>query len=819
MDQLLQDVRYTLRHLGRAPGFAAMAVLTLGLGIGATTTLFSVVHGVLLQPLPYPEPERIVRVLEVGKNGRRSTGMSDPNFTDLSEQNGSFEGLAQYRTRLVSVSGGSEPTRIRSAQVSRDFFQVMGVQPHLGRSFHADEQQEGASPVALISYGYWQRYMGGDPDLSGRTLTYGSNVVSLVGVMPPGFEFPRGADVWIPRELEPMNGSRTSLNKRTIGRLAVDVPVERARQDMNVIAQRLEQQYGDDTWMVGAAVVPLHEELVGRTRPILLLLLGASGFLLLIACANVVNLLLARATSRERELAVRMAMGAGRERLTRQFLTESLILSFLGSSLAVLIARWSLGLIRGLEASKLPRLAEIRVDGPVLLFVLLTSIVVAVGLALLSAWRATGGRVGLSLAAGQRSQAGAGTARVRGTLVVSQVALTLMLLVGTGLLLRSFQRVLEAQPGYRTQGAVVVNCHLPYPDTDELAATQGRFHERLISRLRALPGVAEVGAINYLPLKPQGPSGTLLLLNQPDEVTDWDSFDAVIKIPGRTGSAEYRRATPDYFQSMQIPLLRGRLFDERDQAETAHVAVVSESLAKTTWPGEDPLGKLVQFGNMDSDLRPFTVIGVVGDIRETSLEAEPEPTFYANALQRSGGLAGALDMILVARSEIDAATLVPAVRRLVHEIDPQVAPNLQTLGEISADSLAERRFQLLLLGVFGTAALLLAIVGIYGVISIHVAQRKEEIGVRIALGATGRNVIRLVVQQGLFLVALGVALGLVGALAVTRLMQSFLYDISTTDPITFFVVALLLVVAATFACFLPAYRAARVDPVVALRAE
>ena len=816
VDHLLQDLRYGFRQLGKAPGFTAVAVLTLGLGIGATTTLFSVVHGVLLRTLPYPEPDRIVRVFEVGKDGTRPSQMSDPNFADLSQQNRTFEGLAQFQTMLVSVSGGHEPARVMAAQVSRDFFRVMGVQPLLGRTFHADEQREGAAPVALVSYGYWQRYLEGDPDLSGRTLTYGDDVVSVIGVTPPELEFPEGADIWIPRELEPVSPSRTALNKKVIGRLAADVPVERARQDMTGIARRLKAQYGDDTWMADAEVIPLHEDLVGRTRPPLLLLLGASGFLLMIACANVGNLLLARAAARKRELAVRLALGAGRARLTQQSLTESLLLSLLGGALGVLVARWGVDVLLRLEAGNLPRLDEIRVDGAVLLFALVVSVVVAVGLALLAAWRATGDGL-RALAVSQRTPAGTGTSRLREMLVVSQVALTLMLLVGTGLLLRSIQRLLVVEPGYRTAGAVILNCYLPYPDTDEQAEQQERFHERLITRLRALPGVGEIGAVDALPLRRQGADGTFLLLDRPDEVTDWESFEAIMKLPGRAGYAEYRRATPGYFRAMQIPLLRGKVFDERDHPEAPHAAVISELLAATTWPGEDPIGKLVQFGNMDGDLRPFTVVGVVGDIHDASLEADPRPTFYANARQRPGALGGPLDIVLVAMG--DPASLMTTARRIVHDLDPQVAPSIEPLEEVFGSSLAERWFQLLLLGFFGATALLLAVVGIYGVISFHVAQRTHEIGVRVALGATGENVVRLVVQQGLLLAALGVALGLAGALAVTRLMQSLLYRVTTTDPVTFLAVPGLLGVAAMLACVLPACRAVRVDPVIALRAD
>ncbi|MEM6795619.1 MAG: ABC transporter permease [Acidobacteriota bacterium] len=817
MSSFVKDLRHAGRRLTGSLGFTMTAVLTLGLGLGAVTTVFSLVYGVLLRPLPYPGASQLIRVFEVGSEGRRAEQMSDPNFVDFSELNQSLTGMAQYQLLPGTVSGGLEPIRVEVAQVSRDFFSVLGTSPALGRLFLPEEQKEGAGYAAVMSHSFWQRYLNGEPDLGGQTLRFGDQIVTLVGVMPPEFTFPQEVDLWIPRELEAMSSSRTALNKKVVARVAPGRSLDFARDDLDAIAQRLNLQYGKDTWMQNAAVSSLQEDMTGGVRQALLIFQGASCLLLLIACANVVNLLLANAAARERELAVRLSLGASRARLFRQFFAETLLLSFSGGLLGYFVSRWALGLLRGLEGGAIPRLAEVKIGTAVFVFFLVISAVVAFFLALLTTWRAVRGGSRVALGTGQRTQTADGGTRVRGSLVVSQVAMTLVLLVGTGLLLRSFRVLLATDPGFRTGGALVLNCQLPYATTPEEAERQKSLHLRLIDRLSSIPGVEGVGGINYLPLKTSGPSGSFLLLNRPDEVQSWEDFGAMMKIDGRSGYANYRRAVPGYFELMKIPLKAGRFFDARDQADSAHVALVSESLARDTWPGENPIGKLVQFGNMDGDLRPLSIVGVVGDVRARSLESEPRPVIYANSLQRDRALSGPYDLVIDARR--DPSLLHQEIRQAVRGVDPQVAPVLQSLEQVFAGSLAQRRFQFVLLSTLGGLSLLLAAVGLYGLIAFQMAQRRQEIGVRLALGASRPSVVSLFVKDGLRLAGVGVLFGLLAAFAATRFMTSLLYGITTTDPLTFGAVALLLISVALAASFIPAYRASRTDPAQAMQPE
>lgn len=817
MSSVFQDLRQAVRALWKRPQFAATAVLTLALGIGAATAIFTVVYGVLLRPLPYPEPDRIVTVWEVDDDGSRMR-LADPNFRDLREQNRTLQGLAEYSGWPQSVFTGDEAVQAMTTMVSRDFFDVMGVQPSLGRAFSPEEHRQGASPVVVVSHSFWRRYLGGDADLSGKTLSVDNFMAPIVGVMPEGFDFPEGTQLWIPRELAwHWTTSRTAHNWYGIGRVRDGVPMSLARQEVTGIARRLKQQFGQDTNMEDVALVPLLETTVGSVRPALLLLLGGAGLLLLIAIANVTGLLLVRAAGRQRELALRLALGAGRRRVLQQSLVESVVLSLVGGALGLLLALWGVKVLLALEPGNLPRLADLRVGLPALLFAQGISLLVAMVLGLWTGLQAAASDLRRSLAGAQRTQTEtvAGQ-RTRSLLVVSQVALTVVLLVGAGLLLRSFLRVLAVDPGYRTGGAVVLTCYLSDPETDEEKARHRGFYERLISRLRPLPGVTEVGLVEAAPLGGGGSNGTFILLNRPDEVTSFEDFERLSHDDARTGYAAWNRATGEYFRAMQIPLLRGRLFDDRDGPTAPHVAVISESLAKATWPDEDPLGKLIQFGNIDGDLRPFTVIGVVGDIRDESWEVDPQPTFYANASQRSA-LAGPVNLVLV--DEAGAASTSAAAQRIVRELDPRVATSVQRLEEVLATPLAARRFSLLLLAVFVGVALLLAAVGVYGVLSYLVAQRRREIAVRMAVGGTAADVTRLVLRWGVGVALAGIAIGLAGGLLGSRLLEGFVYGIEPHDPLTLAAVALVLLGVVALACLPPAWRATRVDPIVTLNSE
>lgn len=817
MSFLWHDLRHALRLLRKTPGFSLVAILTLALGIGACTAIYTVVYGVLLRPLPYPDPDRVMQLWQVNPRGGQIS-FSDPNFEDLQEQNRTFAALAKYGSMTGSVmTDGTSAARISLAWLSRDALAILRVQPVVGRAFVPDEHREGAAPVAIVGYTFWRDQLKGDRDLAHHTVRFDQRTYTVVGVMPPAFRFPADAQLWVPAEsLYGRLPSRTAHNWRVIARLRDGVTIDQARADLTTIAQRLRAQYRDDTSMVDAAVVPLHEQLVGRVRRLLLIVLGAVGFLLLVACANVVNLLLTRATTRQRELAVRAALGANRLRLLLPFLTESFVLTLVGCALGIGVAMVGVRALLALEPGNLPRLDDIAVSWPVLGFAIAISMVTAAALGLIAAARAMKADVYSRLKEGQRTMAGgASSARVRDVLVVAQLAVSLVLLIGAALMGRSFVRLMQQDLGFRTERLLTIELLSPFARDAESRVRLTRFHDDLEARLRALPGVTDVGGVNTLPLTGGGADGTFIILDR-ETPTTADEVRALFKNKERTGQAEFRVATPGYFRAMGIPLMRGRLFDDRDVPEAPHAALITESLAKSRWPDRDPIGLRIEYGNMDGDLTPYTIVGVVGDVRDYGAAARPRPTFYANARQRPRRTA---QITMVVQATTDVTALIAPATDIVRALDPDVPPRFRTIEQVFATSLADRRFTLLLLSAFGGAALLLAVIGIYGVMSYVVSQRTQELGVRVALGARSGDIMRLVVGQGARLIVIGLALGLAGAVALTRLLATLLFEVTATDPLTYAGVAIVLAATAMAACQIPAWRATRVDPLTALRAD
>lgn len=809
---ILQELRRTLRGLAESPRWTLIVIATLVLGIGATTAIFSVVHGVLLRPLPYPEPQRIVQVWQIN-DGDRQAAFSDPNYEDFAARSRSFASLAQVGTWSVSVAGGSEPRRLNAAAVSEEFFDALGIAPRIGRAFVAEELKLGGPPAAVVSYGFWQSTLGADPDLAAHELRFSGQVYSVVGVMPPGFDFPAEGDLWMPREQQPRYASRTAHNWKVVGRLDSGVALAAARQESSRIAAELRSEHGDDNWIADVALVPLHRQIVGESRAALLLLFGAVGFLLLVACANVTSLLLARAASRQQELALCSALGAGRWDLARPFLLEALVLSSAGAVLGVVLASWGVGVLLAFEPGNLPRLGE-GVPGlklPVLLFSAGISVAIAVALGGLAALRSTGRHLSPALGMAPRTAGSASGARWRDALVVAQLALTLVLLVGAGLLGGSLFRLLAVDPGFRTQQLVLLDLTHPAPADDEDRALLARLQDELRQRLAALPGVVGVGSIDRLPMSTGFRNGLFLEMSSTETPTIED-FASLAEVKGRTGEAEYRSASPGLFATLGIPVVAGRVFGDRDGPDAPHVAVISESLARIQWPGTSPLGKLVEFGNMDGDLRVLRIIGVVGDVRHGGLDVASRPTIYVNARQRPPSTQTTVLDVATAPSAV-----IAAARSLVRKRLPDVPPRFRTMEQVFTGSLAEQRFNMVLLGAFAAAALWLAIIGIYGIVAQTTGERTREIGVRMAIGARPRDVIALVVGQGLRLVLFGVGLGVVAAVVLTRFMASLLYEVSVTEPSVYLVISLLLASVALIACYLPARRAARVDPLLALR--
>jgi putative ABC transport system permease protein len=811
---LWQDVRYGLRVLAKNPGFAMAAILTLALGIGATTSIFSVVYAALLQPLPFPDPNRIVRVWEVSDEGYHNN-FSDPNFEDLRDANRSFEAFAQYGSYTTTVTGGREAMRVDEAPVSKQFLGAMGIQPVVGRGFLPEEMQFGGSPVVLVSYAFWRGSLGGDADLSKKHLTFDGKDYAVVGVLPPGFRFPEETDLWIPREQLDRYPSRTAHNWRAIGRLKPGVELGQVRADLSDIARNLKQKLGSDTGMADAAILTLQEALVGNMRTALFFLLGAAGILLLAACANTANLLLARAASRQREFAVRVALGASRRRLISQFIAESFVLALGGAILGVFLAYWGVAALLRLAPSYLPSTVDVRVNVPVLGFCLLLSLMTACGLGLALALRAMRVNLNGDLKEGQqRSSGSTKEMRVRAVLMAAQVAVATVLLTGAGLLTRSLLGLVQTPPGFRTSNILTMQMFPAEDQTEAMKARRRQELDQILQRMREIPGVDNAGLTSGLPLTDSISNGTFLLVENQQEIKSLDDFERIAKIPERTGFAFYQVASSGYFSTMQIPLLRGRMFHERDGAEAPHVALISQSLARERWPGQDPIGHHIEFGNMDGDVRLLQIIGVVGDVHGRGLDIPVEPIIYVHSRQRVPR-----EFAIVIHTTSSALSIATPARNMLREIDPDLAPKFQMFPEIVSKSLGDREFQLCLILAFAAGSLALAILGLYGVTSYLVSERTKEIGIRIAVGAQPLDVVKLILGQSGRVVLIGIAVGVCASLAIGGILRGLLFAIAPNDPATIAGVCALLAVLALFACWLPARRATQVDPISALRNE
>jgi putative ABC transport system permease protein len=805
MESLRQDLAYALRRLLRAPAFTLVATATLALGIGANTAIFSVINGVLLQPLPFPEPERLVRVSQVWKG--KPTVMSPQNFLDLQAQSQSFESLSAYDNGGVILTGRGTPARVEGAQVSASFFGLLRVAPRLGRGFLAGENEPARSRVVVLGHELWSERFGADPSIVGQTIHLDRAPFEVVGVAPAGFTYPEGSQLWTPLEHDETfrTRSRGAWYLTVIGRLREGITVEQASQEAALIAARLAQQYKDVNEGVGGTAGSLHESIVGQTRPALLVLLGAVGFVLLIACVNVANLLLARVAARESELALRSALGASRARLLRQLITESVLLSVIGGAAGVMLASLSLDGLLALQPADMPRADEVRLDRTVLAFAAVLS--VATGLlfgafpALHMARRATA----QSLREGARSLIGGRGGRLRAGLVVGQVALAMVLLAGAGLLIRSFTQLRHVEPGFDPRSALTFRIALPesaYPEETARAA----FMAELLTRLETVPGVRQVGAVMGLPM-----SGTRFSLSF--------GVDGRAELaPAQQPTMEVRVTTPGYFGTMGIPVKRGRGFLPTDVATSAPVAVITETAAARYFPGQDPLGQRITLGWRRPDDKPKAggvVVGIVGDVREHGLAADYPAEIYVPYAQLP---VTAMDVVL--RTSVEPESLLPAVQAAMRGLDPDIpAARPRTLEAIVARSLGEPRFYMTLLGAFAFTALALAALGIFGVMSYVVVQRSREIGIRIALGALPADILRATLREALMLALGGVLVGLFGALLLSRTLDSLLFGLSPHDPSTFAAVAALLTTIAMLASLWPARRASRVDPITALRTE
>lgn len=820
MNGFVQDLRYGWRTLAKNRGFTVVAVLTLALGIGANSSMFSLINAVLLRPLPFNKPDNLVMIWERRASNDANLPISAHEFAAWREQAPSFERMAIIRGDGFNLTGSGDPAKIAALRVSAEFFSVLEVEPALGRTFSPGEDQDN-NHVIVLNAALWRARFGSDPDIVGKAVTLSDQKYTVIGVMQRqcvGDWLNADPDVWLPLDLPDEERRVGRHSNNVIARLKPDVTLEQAQAELAQVAERLEHQYPNNNVGHGVKIASLHDAMVGNVRLALLVLLGAVGFVLIIACANVANLLLTRAAGRRKEIAIRTALGAGRLRLVRQLLTESCLLAVMGGGVGVLLALWIIDLLPRIKAVKVPRIEQIGIDGRVLAVTLGLSLLTGIVTGLAPAMRSSRFNLSQALNDGTRTSAGHRRRRIGSLLVVLEVALALVLLAGGGLMLKSFVRLTDVDPGFDPHNVLRLDLSLPGPRYAK-PQQQVRFYGDLIERIKALPGVETVGATTQTPLSPGDNWGLFSIEGRPAPA------------PGQETAAAMRSVNSEYFRVMRIPLKMGRYFTDADarialpvmrffeqqpypehynEPQPAPAVIINETMARMYFPDDDPLGKRIRI-----IASPWlTIVGVVGDIHHSGLNTKPNPEMYLSDLQQPSG-----SLAVMVRTSGDPLMLAAAVREQVMAVDKDQPVAITTMDQIFSDSVGGQRFNMLLLTIFGALALGLAVVGVFGVINYSVAQRTQEIGIRIALGAKASDILRLVVGQGMSLALVGVAIGLGGAFALTRLISGLLFGVSPTDPITFSAVSLLLTNVALLASYVPARRAMRVDPMVALRYE
>jgi putative ABC transport system permease protein len=806
LDDLILDVSYGLRQLRRNPGFTIVAIITLALGIGANTAIFSVVNSVLLQPLPYRNPSRLVMVYHVppAKSfpGMTTFAVSPANYLDWHRQNHVFDPIAIYGFRGMNLTGTAQPESVYGARVSAGFFSALGVPPRIGRAFTPDEEQPGHANEVVLGNTFWHAHFGSNQNIVGQHLSFDGQIYTIIGIMPASFRFPNWAQVWVPLGWTAKDRAiRSNHNYLVVGRLKSSVSLAQAQAEMNTISSRLAQEYPNDDAGWGAMVVPLHQDLVGDVRPALLVLLGAVGFVLLIACANVANLVLEKIIARRKEIAIRTALGAGQGRVLRQILSESSLLAVTGGALGLLFAHFGVTLIVTFLAHRLPRASEIGMDGWALAFTLIISLLTGIAAGLAPAWHLTKIDLNQVLREGLgRADSDSGGSPTRRLLVVSEVALSLVLLIGAGLLIRTLWALRNANPGFDPHNVLTLSLAIPrakYPQP----AQRIRFFDQLLKQVRALPGVESAGAIDDLPLSGNGSNWPIAIEGRPaGKLAEQPEVDTCMVSPG-------------YFRTMRVPLLRGWFFKESDRPGTQPVILISEAMAKQFWPNESPLGRhLTTAFDPGASLK---VVGVVGNVKDRGLaRLSPVATMYIPIFQFSGPFVS-----LVVRTAVKPTSMISSVTSTVHQMLPDQPLRVMSMDQVLNDSLSQQRFSMMLLAAFAGLALVLAAIGVYGVIAYSVSERTHEIGVRVALGAQRTDILKQVVGEGMLLVLIGIGIGIAAALGLTHVLASMLYGVHPADPMTFTGVSLILTGVALLASYIPARRATKADPLVALRYE